>query len=160
MALRVCLVPLFVVLCYQFEWTAWRSLTCEAFLKLASWIGIPAVRVSPWAFTSNGHAYLFVISCTALDAFFGSVPLLWRARKSVLANSLFLAGYFVVLSIVNLLRLQAGFLLYAGGIPWSLAHEGMSGVFYFGLLLWILRQRGWQPPLTTATAAENTSPRE
>jgi hypothetical protein len=60
-----------------------------------------------------------------------------------MANSLFLAGYFVVLSTVNLLRLEAGFLLYLRGVPWSLAHEAMSGVFYFGLLLWILRHRGW-----------------
>ena len=147
-----------MVLCYQVDWTAWRSLNCDAFLKLASWIGIPAVRVSPWSFTSNGHVYVFVLSCTALDAFFGSVPLLWRVRKSVPANALFLAGYFVVLCTVNLLRLEAGFLLYARGVPWSLAHEGMAGVFYFGLLLWILRQRGWQEAPTIADATGSSCP--
>jgi len=137
------LVPFFVVICYQFDWVGWRSFTCDALLKISSWIGFPVVRVSPWAFTANGHAYLFVISCTALDAFFGSIPLLWRLSKAVAANLLFLTAYFIVLSAVNLARLEGGFLLFAQGIPWWLAHEAMAGVFYFGMLLWISRQRGW-----------------
>jgi hypothetical protein len=141
--LRACLVPLFVVLCYRFDWAAWRTFTCDAFLVVAHWIGIPAARLGPVSFALDGHVYGFVIACTALDAFFGSIPLLWRSDKSILTNLLFFAACFGVLSTANLARLEAGFVLFLRGVPWSLAHEAMAGVFYFALFLWIARRRGW-----------------
>ena len=56
--LRACLVPLFVLLCYLFDWAAWRTLTCDVFLGAAHWIGIPAVRLAPlpllWMGTFTG----------------------------------------------------------------------------------------------------------
>jgi hypothetical protein len=134
---------LFVVLCYRFDWLVWRSFTCDVFLRVAEMLGIPAHRLTPISFGLVGHTYLFVISCTALDAFFGSIPLLWRFEKGVPANLLFFAAYFAVLLAVNIARLEAGFVLFLRGVPWSLAHEAMAGVFYFVLFLWIARRRGW-----------------
>lgn len=143
--LRVCLAPLFVVLCYHFDWTAWRSLTTSAFLAVSHWIGVPAVGVSSDSFLCDGAYYRMVISCTALDVFFGSVPLLWEGRKSVPGNILALSAWLICLSAVNLLRLELGFVVYFAGTPWWLAHEAMAGVFYFAVFLWIARQRGWGP---------------
>jgi len=141
--LRVCLVPLFVVLCYQFEWGAWRFYLSEALIPLLQWSGAPAVRLTPDIFTCNGGPYRIVISCTALDAFFGSLPLLWQWRRPVSHNLLYLAAYFLCLSAANLARLELGFVLNFQGLSWRLAHEAIAGVFYFALFLWIARQRGW-----------------
>ena len=47
----------------------------------------------------------------------------------------FLAVYLLCLSAINLARLELGFLLYFRGVSWFLAHEVMSGVFYFALFL-------------------------
>jgi hypothetical protein len=33
--------------------------------------------------------------------------------------------------------------LYGAGLPWFLAHELPSGVFYFAAFVWMARRRGW-----------------
>lgn len=142
-ALRVCLVPFLVVLCYQFDWQVWRELVASAFLVISSWFGVPAVRLDSVSFICNGESYYFAIACTALDAFFGSIPLLWNLRATLFRNLAFLAAYFLCLSVINLMRLEIGLMIYLRGVPWSLAHEALAGVFYFGLFLWIVQQRRW-----------------
>jgi hypothetical protein len=142
--LRLCLVPLFVVLCYQFEWRLWRELVTDAFLAVAPWFGVSAVPLGFAAFACRGEIYYVAIACTALDAFFGSIPLVWSGRAAISRNLAFLTAYFVGLSALNLGRLELGLMLYLRGVPWSLAHEAMAGVFYFGLFLWIVRQRRWR----------------
>ena len=140
---RICLVPVFVLACYQFEWTGLRSIVTSAFIYAASWFGIPAARYAFDSFSCNGEHYQFVISCTALDAFFGSIPLVWKRFVPFYRNLIFLAAYFILLSVINLFRLEIGFVIFLRGISWSLAHEVMAGVFYFALFLWIVRRRGW-----------------
>jgi hypothetical protein len=142
-ALRIGLVPLFVVFCYQFDWQAWRELVCSAFLTAAPWFGVTAVRAEFDSFACQGQFYRFVIACTALDAFFGSIPLLWNHRATIFRNLVFLSAYFLCLSMLNLVRLEFGLMLYLKGMSWSLSHQAMAGVFYFGLFLWIARQRRW-----------------
>jgi hypothetical protein len=141
--LRLCLAPLFVLLCYQFEWSAWRASVCDLFVQLAAWTGIPAERVSPHSFTTGGRVYAFEIACTALDAFCGSIPLLWSVRRPWIRNLAFFAAYFAVLNAANLLRLDIGLAFYLHGVPWWLAHEAAAGVCYFVLFLWIANRRGW-----------------
>jgi hypothetical protein len=141
--LRVCLVPLFVLLCYQFEWQAWRELMCTFLVKLADWTGIATTRVGPVSFAMHGRVYVFEISCTALDAFFGSIPLLWRTRVTIARNAAFFAAYFAMLTAANLLRLDLGMVAFLKGVPWWIAHEAAAGVCYFGMFLWIARRRGW-----------------
>jgi len=142
-ALRILLVPLFVVLCYQFDWWAWRSLFTDAIMAVIPWLGAQAVRRGVESFACGGTFYKVAISCTALDAFFGSIPLVWKVRLSVSRNLAFLAAYLACLSVLNLARLLLGFVLYLWGVSWLLAHEAAAGAFYFGLFLWIARQRGW-----------------
>jgi len=141
--LRICSVPLFVTLCYQFDWHAWRSLWVDTFVKISFWWGVSAVRVSFDSFVFQDTIYRFVTACTALDAFFGSIPLLWKGKVAVHRNLSFLAIYFICLSIANLIRLELGFVLYLRGVSWFVAHEVMAGIFYFVLFLWIVHQRGW-----------------
>jgi hypothetical protein len=141
--LRVGLVPPLVLLCHAVEWTTWRWFLTNIFGYCLHMAGIPFLRLSLDTFACNGHLFHFAISCTILDAFFGSIPLLWEPTKNLRSNLAFLATYFVCLSVVNLARLQSGFVLYVYGVPWWLSHEVMSGVFYFGLFCWISHRRGW-----------------
>jgi len=141
--LRIALVPVFVLACYQFAWLAWRSFNCTAFLAISHTLGISAWRLSTVAFASQGRGYHFDIACTAVDAFLGSVPLLWNWHKPIRANLAFFTLYFAVLNIANMARLSLGMLIFVWGVPWWLSHEAMSGVCYFLMFLWIARRRGW-----------------
>lgn len=142
--LRIALVLPFVLVCYQFGWSAWRAEVCNAFVGLAHIAGMPVIQVSSDSFFCRGHIYRFAIACTALDAFFGSVPLLWMAHRSWSHNLFFFAGYFVALVGLNMVRLWAGLWIFLRGVPWWLSHEAFAGFFYFGLFLWIAHRRGWR----------------
>ena len=106
-------------------------------------MGMPVVRATADSFYCQGHFYRFAIACTALDAFFGSIPLLWMKRRSVGRNVLFFATYGVTLAVLNVARLAAGLWIFLRGVSWEVSHEAFAGVFYFGLFLWIARRRGW-----------------
>jgi len=133
----------FVAACYQFGWHAWRSANCTSYLVISHALGIPALRLTYDTFATQGHLYRFAIACTGIDAFFGSIPLVWERGKSILANVLFLATYFLLLFAANMVRLAFGMLIFVHGVPWWLSHEAISGVCYFVLFLWIARRRGW-----------------
>ena len=141
--IRVALVLPFVLVCYLFEWSTWRAGVCGTFVGLSHMLSLPVVRASSDAFYSQGHFYRFAIACTALDAYFGSIPLLWMDRKSIRSNVVFFVKYLVALEVLNLARLAAGLWIFARGVPWAVSHEAFAGVFYFGVFLWIARRRGW-----------------
>lgn len=142
-ALRIGLVPLFVMLCYTGEWSYWRSAVARIMPALLRTSGATALPLYADSFIFHGSAFQIVVSCTALDVFFGSIPLLWERDRSIRANAGFLARWLLTLTTLNLARLYVGFLLYGAGVPWWLGHEVLSGVFYFGVLVWIVRRRGW-----------------
>jgi hypothetical protein len=150
--LRIGLVPLFVGLCYLSEWRAWRALVTGAVLAILHRTGAPALPLSFDTFVFHGTIFQVAISCTALDVFFGSIPLLWQERRPASRNLLFLAEYFLCLSAINLARLVLGFLLYSHGVSWLLGHEMMSGVFYFAVLVWIAGRRGWSSDRTRSSS--------
>ncbi len=58
---RIGLVPLFVVLCYQFEWQAWRALVTSALLALSPWFEVPVVRLGFDSFICHGESYYIAI---------------------------------------------------------------------------------------------------
>jgi hypothetical protein len=145
--LRIGLVPLFVAVCYRYEWRAWRALVSGAVIALLHAAGAPARPLSFDTFAFHGGNFQVAISCTALDVFCGSIPLLWQWQQPVSRNFRFFAAYFLGLSAINLARLVVGFLLYSQAVSWLLAHEVMSGVFYFAVFLWIARRRGWSTHL-------------
>ena len=141
--LRLALIAPFVVLCYLFEWTWLRTLTTHSFVVALDFFGVSVVRLSQDTLMHRGQLYRFVVSCTAVDAFFGSIPLLWMIEKSLLRNLLFFGVYFLCLSVVNVARIAVGFVAFDRGVSWWLSHEVVAGIFYFALFLWIARRRGW-----------------
>ena len=148
-ALRIALVPVFVALCYVFQWWWLRIATTTALVNLSAFLGVPMLRTGPDVVTLDGLAIQFILPCTMVDAFFGAIPLLWR-RAAGWRNVPRLAVVFAGVSALNLFRLELGFVALHRGIPWWLAHEVVAGFAYFAVFLLIVETKAWQPkPLSS-----------
>src|SRR5260370_17454172 len=82
-----------------------RFLTSECVLRISASLGLAASRVSFDTILVGGQAFQFVIACTFVDVFMGSIPLLWDLKKSVLRNILGLIATATVLFGFNVVRL-------------------------------------------------------
>ena len=94
----------------MFDWNGWRAFNCSVYVSISHAFGIPAYRISYDTFLTLGRPYCFATSCTGLDAYLGSIPLLWEWRRSFTRNCAFLIAYFLLFFPTNLLRLAAGML--------------------------------------------------
>lgn len=146
LTLRVLLVPLLVFTCYQFEWLSLRRLTTAAVFRLSQSIGVPMMLVGPDLVVVNGILVQFVVACTLIDAMCGAIPLLWKTSSTVTSNIMRLLTIFPAMFVFNIFRLEIGFFALARGTPWWLAHEVVSGITYFALLVFVVKQRAWSEP--------------
>src|SRR4051812_26253558 len=99
--IRLALVPLFVVVCYFFEWTPLRSGTVGVLVRLSSALGLPMRALGPNVIETSGVQVGFSIACTMVDAFFGAIPLLWGTNISVIQNFLRLTTVFGGVFLLN-----------------------------------------------------------
>ena len=141
--LRAALVPVFAALSHAFQWQWLRFITSQGILHLSSVFGISRVRVSPDTISGQGTLFHFVVACTFVDVFMGSIPLLWDRRKGLLGNLLRLLVAAVVLFCFNLIRLEISQIIYSLGVSWTFADEILGGVAYFAVWLAIWRTRRW-----------------
>jgi hypothetical protein len=139
--IRMGLVALLVIVCYKFDWRLLRSLTCECILRLSVWLGLGMRRISFDAVQWSDMQFQFSLSCTQVDVFCGSLPLLWNLAAPIWKNVVKSAAFFVCLFAFNIVRLEVGYVLYALGIPWIVAHDFIAGVGLFLIFLWLMRQR-------------------
>jgi hypothetical protein len=112
--------------------------------RFCSYLLLPAWNVNASRrFFHGRRAFLPHRSCTTVDAFFGSIRLLWAVKDSVARNLALFAIYLVSVSAVNLLRLIFG--VYS--LPlWRLitaGHEVTGGFFHFSVFLWLAHWRNW-----------------
>jgi exosortase/archaeosortase len=140
---RALLVPAFVLACHQFEWSPLRQYTTAAIFILSHAVGLPMSRTGPDLIALNGTSVQFVVACTMIDAFCGAIPLLWHPSVSVKSNLVRLLAILVVIFPLNIARLEIGFVAFAHGVPWWLAHETLSGLTYFCLLVFVVEQYTW-----------------
>jgi hypothetical protein len=103
-------------------------------------------RIGADLVTVAGINARFVVSCTMIDAFFGAIPLLWRTSFSWLQNLVRLTAVAGAVFVLNIVRLELGFIWMTRGAPWWLAHECVAGVAYFCLYMFIVRERAWNRP--------------
>ena len=148
LALRILLVPVFVAGCYLAgllldNWSWLRVLTTITLVQISAAIGIPMYRTDVDVITVAGVSARFVVSCTMIDAFFGAIPLLWRTNVSWLQNFARLGAVLGGVFVLNIVRLELGFIAMTRGAPWWLAHECVAGVAYFCLYLFIVREHAW-----------------
>lgn len=142
---RILLVAVAVVFAHTLEWQWLRFLTSEAVLRLSMVMGLSAVHFSFDTLRMNGELFRFVVSCTFVDVFLGSIPLLWNFQKSVFRNSMRIVAAGVIFSAFNVVRLEIGQLLYLRyGVPYIVAHDILSGFAYFAIWLVLWHQRTWQ----------------
>lgn len=137
---RVALVPLFVALCYLFDWGWLRSATTTALVEISKIVGVPMHQIDRDMVELGGVHVHFVVACTMVDAFFGAIPFMWRTSATLMGNGLRLIALFLGVMSLNVIRLEAGFVAMNAGVPWWLAHECVAGVTYFCLLLFLVRQ--------------------
>src|ERR1700690_2605241 len=138
---RVLLVPVFVAACYLFQWWWLRILTTVTLVDISAALGVPMYRTGVDVIAVAGIGARFVVACTMIDAFFGAIPLLWRTTISWPQNLLRLAAIFCGVFVLNITRLELGFIALTRGAPWWLAHEVVAGFAYFCLWVYIMRTR-------------------
>lgn len=147
---RAGLVAISVVITYQFRWEWLRFLTSEAILRISASLGMTTERVSFDTIHIQEHFFQFVIACTFVDVYMGSIPLLWDLRKPFLRNASWLIVVAVILLSFNLVRLEIGQVLYAHGLSWTLADNVLGGFAYFAVWRFIWWRRSWK--LTSVVA--------
>lgn len=138
---RVALVPLFVAVCYLFDWGWLRSATTTVLVEISKVLGVPMHQIDRDMVELGGVRVHFVVACTMVDAFFGAVPLLWRTSATFMDNGVRLIALFLGVMSLNVVRLEAGFVALNAGVPWWLAHECVAGAVYFCLLLFLVHQQ-------------------
>jgi hypothetical protein len=143
LAFRIALAPVFVALCYLYDWLWLRAATTSALVQLSTVLHVPMHREGMDLVELGGMRIQFVVACTMVDAFCGAIPLLWRTSLSLFRNLCYLFVIFVAVFLLNILRLETGFVALDYGVPWSMAHEAVAGVTYFCLLVFIVHERVW-----------------
>jgi hypothetical protein len=129
-----------VIALHLLEWNGLRYWTSEAVLRLSNLLALPMYRVSHDVVSLHAQLFNYTVSCTFIDVLCGVIPLTWNRGRSAVSNLLTMAGFASGLFVFNILRLTLGFLLYGHGVPWAIGHEAMSGVAYFMVWLWLMRQ--------------------
>ncbi|HEX4486530.1 MAG TPA: hypothetical protein VH088_09710 [Terriglobales bacterium] len=152
--LRVLLVPVFVGVCYLFDWGWLRVLTTVTLVQISAALGVPMARTGAVMVSVAGLSAQFTVACTMIDAFFGAIPLLWRTSVSWKRNVLLLGAAFCGVFVLNIVRLEVGFVAMNYGAPWWLAHEVVAGVAYFCLWAYIARRRAWDSAPTTGRKSD------
>jgi hypothetical protein len=140
LAVRIALAAAFVILCYQFDWILLRQVTAECIFRLSQFLNLGITRSAADSVQLNSIRFQFTVNCTQIDVFCGAIPLVWNRALSIPRNVAKLGIFFVCLFAFNILRLQVGYVLFAGGAPWILAHEVVAGVNLFLIFLWVVRQ--------------------
>jgi len=158
LAARGALAAAAIVGCRQYDWAPLRRCTTTLIVYLSNYLELSVLRVTPDSIELNSTLVQFVVSCTLIDAFCGAIPLLWNLSVSILFNLFRLAIIFVALFVLNIARLEAGFVAFAHGVPWVLAHEVVSGLTYFTLLVFVFTRHSWASVSTGGPVSHPLSP--
>ncbi len=137
LVIRFALAALAVAISYLFRWEFLRFLTSEGNLRLDLLAGIHLQRISADTVMWKGVLYRYENACTFVDVWCGAIPLLWRLRRSLVNNIVFLTLVAAGMFCFNILRLSVSDVLFAAGVPWNLAHNVISGISYFLVWVWI-----------------------
>lgn len=131
-----------VIACHLLEWNSLRFWTSEAVLRMSNFFAVPMHRVSNDVVSCGGELFKYTVSCTFVDVCCGAIVLSWNRGRSVFGNLLMVVEVASGLFVFNAIRLTIGFVLFDHGVPWLLGHEAMSGVAYFMVWIWLMRQFG------------------
>ena len=140
-------------LAHLVSWQWLRYLTSEAVLRISPWMHLSAARYTSDTIQVGGQFFQFVVACTFVDLFLGSVPLIWVRRKTLPINLLRIAAAAAILFVFNLARLGAVQFVFArGGMPFTWVDGVAGGCAYLLVWLAIWSQRTWDFWETSAAA--------
>jgi len=120
-----------VALCHCFQWTWLRALTQLSNLTVDAWFGVHMQPLTATTISFQGLLYRYEVSSTFVDVWFGLLPLIWFKRQSIRWNICWVLLWAASLFVFNIARLSFSDILFAWGVPWSLAHSVLSGVCYY-----------------------------
>ncbi len=131
------LVVLSVFVCYQFSWTSLRYVTSEAALLTAKLFGLAAYRTGYNSIVVGSDHIHFTISCTFVDLYFGSLPLLWRTSFRPFEYFRLIMVFAAVLFGLNQVRIAITYLAFRCGMGWLMADILFGGLLYFAVWQWL-----------------------
>ena len=140
---RVGLVILFATGAHQVQWQWFRFVTSELVLRLSAFLNIQASRISFDVIELQGEQFRYLTSCTFVDVFIASIPLIWNVKASLIRNFAWVAVAGVALLAFNAIRIESAVVLYCHRIPWTIADELLGGCSYFIVWLVIWLTRSW-----------------
>lgn len=140
---RLCLVPIAVLICYQFDWWFLRLATIEAMAATSAVLNWPLRNIGGDLLDMNGVITRFTVGCTLVDYYAGALPLLWDRSRSIVNNLARFVALFILFFAFNIARQDLTILLRAHGLPWWLAHEVPASVTDFTIVVLVIRHRAW-----------------
>jgi exosortase/archaeosortase len=129
---------------HQFRWEWLRFLTAQAVLPLSALLGMTTARISFDTIAILGQWVQILVSCTLVEAFAGSVPLLWKLESTPLRNLIRLLPFASAIFGMNILRLECGLIASSHGVPWIFAHDIPLGFAYFMIWVYVWQARSWR----------------
>ena len=137
---RFVLAAAAVGICYLFQWRFLRYLTSELNLRVDALFGVMLQRLSADTVVWKGIVYHYENACIFADVWCASIPLLWARSRTLSQNLPFITLYTSGLFVFNVLRLSFSDVLYAAGVPWSIAHNFVGGIAWFVVWIWIWKR--------------------
>jgi hypothetical protein len=141
---RACLAFLFGATAHQFRWEGLRFFTSETILRLSALLGMTTARASFDTIEIQGQLLQFLVSCTFVELFLASLPLIWRLDRSPLINLSRMVPVACALFGFNIFRLELGQIAYSYGVLWILAHDIPLGFAYFAVWATVWQTRSWR----------------
>ena len=127
------LVPWYVL---DWEWAV-RWTASVTVMGLSPFCGDVAA-VNGMGIVCDSQPFPFAKECTYLDLFLIAAPFLWSTRQRSLLNLRRLSIAFLLLWVLNSVRLVGSLAASAHGVRWELAHDLPDMLLYWPFLLAVL----------------------
>jgi hypothetical protein len=122
---------LYMAMHLQLMWL--RSFTMNTVIWIGGYLGMHMEAVRPDLMRYRGRLYEFALVCTYAHLYLALACILWNRRRTVVHNLLRLSAFGGFLFVLNIVRLEAVFLL--PDDPRELAHTLVTG--FTGLLVYL-----------------------
>jgi hypothetical protein len=156
LVLRLAIASGLAIASHHLEWIALRTWLTDSIVALSTPIGIVSERIQFDLIIVENTALQFVIGCTSVDYFAWSIPFVWSIDGGRAKNIARVAIFFCALMVLNVARLELGVLAFARGAPWWLAHDVVSGLWNFGIVVFALRCHARASRATTTRGVSST----
>jgi hypothetical protein len=129
-ALRIVLSGIALLVCYSLQWYWLRAVTAQWNVRLDAVAGMHFEWLSYDTVAWHGRVFHYTIACAFADVWCAALPLVWDTRRRLWHNFAWIALFTPALFLYNIFRLSVSDVIYSTGVPWTLAHDLLSGFAY------------------------------